>query len=307
MRQALIIFAVLWALGASGQIYIDSYRFGAAPAGLLLDDYPSTGAAYSLRKLRNAQTDCMVVRRASNNDTLLIGFVGDYADTAAMKTFCSGTNCFVRRWYDQSGQGLDATQTTDANQPQVIASGALIRFNGTPCISIVDASGTAFTQHMVIPLWHTASATNVWSFAVTGVPTGSSLNFSLFLNSDPGDRGFILAHGATTAYSPFRTFTNRGGTFRGPAQFTVTLGTTYLRVDQANRTNLNIWVNSVAGTSATDSNVDFTMPTNYVMGNTPIIDSRNNLRVIEMIFYPTDQSSNRTTIQSNINSFYNIY
>ena len=307
MKHTLLIFGLLWALSASAQIYIDSYRFGGATAGLLLDDYPSTGAAYSLRKLRNAQTNCMVVRRASNNDTLLIGFVGNYADTAAMKTFCSGTDCFVRRWYDQSGQGRDATQTTDANQPQVIASGALVRFNGVPCVSIIDNNTGIITQHMTVPIWHTASAANVWSFSTVGTPVGASLNFLPLLNSDAGDRGLILMHGLWADYSPFRTFTNRGGTIRGPAQFTVTTGNTYLRVDQANRTNLNIWVNSVAGTSAADLNTDFTMPTNYVMGNTSVAVVTGNIRIIEMIFYNTDQSSNRTTIQSDINSFYSIY
>ena len=306
MKQILIILGLLWAFGASGQIYIDSYRFGAAPAGLLLDDYPSTGVAYSLRKLRNAQTNCMVVRRASNNDTLLIGFVGNYADTAAMKTFCSGTNCFVRRWYDQSGQGRDATQTTDANQPQVIASGALIRFNGVPSVSIIDNSGTAITQHLVIPLWHTASSANVWNFITNGTPVGAALHFQSITHSNPVDRGFIIANGPGGSYSPNRAYTVRA-IISGPATFNVTTGNTYLRVDQANRTNINTWVNSVAGTSSTDANTDFAMPTEYIMGNVLNPVGVSNLRIIEFIAYQTDQSSNRTDIQSNINSFYNIY
>ena len=306
MKNALMILGLLWAVGASGQIYIDSYRFGAAPAGLLLDDYPSTGVAYSLRKLRNAQTNCMVVRRASNNDTLLIGFVGNYADTAAMKTFCSGTNCFVRRWYDQSGQGRDATQTTDANQPQVIDSGALIRFNGVPSVSIIDNSGTAITQHMVIPLWHTASSANVWTFVTNGTPVGAALHFQHILNSNPSDRGFITATGAAGSYSPNRTSTFRGALY-GPATFNVTTGNTYLSVDQANRTNINTWVNSIAGTSAADANANFTMPTEYFLGNVGNPVAQSNLRIIEFIAYQTDQSSNRTGIQSYINSFYNIY
>jgi hypothetical protein len=133
MKRILVIFALLCALGASGQLYIDSYRFGAGapPATLLLDDYPNAAAAYSLRKLRTAYTgNCIVVRRSSNNDTLAIGFSGNYLDTAALKTFCASTDCFVRTWYDQSVNGRNVAQTTNANQPRIVNAGVIERRNG---------------------------------------------------------------------------------------------------------------------------------------------------------------------------------
>jgi hypothetical protein len=303
MRAIITIIALCTAVAASGQIYIDSYRFAAA-GDSLLDEYPSTAAAYSLRKLRTAYTgDCMVVRRSSNNDTLIIGFSGGYLDTVSLKNFCSGTDCFVRRWFDQSGEGRDATQTTSANQPQVISSGQLIRFNGNPCISIIDNS-SAITQHLVVPVWHTASAANVWSFAVFG--NAANTNSSVLLNSSPLDKGFLLYNSLTT-YG-FRGFTVRNNITYGPSNIAATVGVTYLRVDQANRSNINIWANNTAGTSSADGNVDFTLPNFYWIGN---IDAsanvQNNIRVIEMIFYNTDQSTNRTSIQTNINNFYSIY
>jgi hypothetical protein len=44
-------------------------------------------------------------------------------------------NGFVRTWYDQSGNSRNATQTTLVNQPQIVASGAVITMNGRPVVS----------------------------------------------------------------------------------------------------------------------------------------------------------------------------
>ena len=81
----------------------------------LLADYPGASAAYSLRLLDTNYTGSAIrVRRASDNAEQDIGFDsnGDL-DTTALATFCSGTDGFVKTWYDQSGSGNDATQTTN--------------------------------------------------------------------------------------------------------------------------------------------------------------------------------------------------
>ena len=171
MRQALIIFGMLWALGASGQIYIDSYRFGAAvPPALtpLLDNYPNAAVAYSLRLLRTAYTgNCIEVRRSNDNTTSNIGFSGGVVDTVALKTFCAGTNCFIRTWYDQSTNANHATQTTNANQPQVVASGNLIYSAGKPTIQFTNTA-----------LHFLSYATSFWTY------TGNATNFFVARNEN---------------------------------------------------------------------------------------------------------------------------
>jgi hypothetical protein len=93
----------------------------------LLDTYTGAAAAYSLRRLSISYTGSAIrVRRASDNTELDIGFVGEGLDTSALTSFCSGTNGFVKTWYDQSGNGRDGTQTTAANQPQIVSSGSVI-------------------------------------------------------------------------------------------------------------------------------------------------------------------------------------
>jgi len=110
----------------------------------LLNDYSGAAAAYSLRLLDNTYTgDAIVVRRASDNTTQAIGFVNNELDTTSLESFCSGTNGFVTTWYDQSGNGVDATQATASKQPKIVGSGntlvkgtkPAVEFNGSPYLT----------------------------------------------------------------------------------------------------------------------------------------------------------------------------
>lgn len=111
----------------------------------LLDAYPGAAAAYSLRKLSSTYTGSAIrVRRSSDNTEQNIGFSGANLDTSALTTFCSGTNGFVTTWFDQSSNGRDVTQTTAANQPQIVSSGSVINVNSKPSIRFQD--GTDFLR-----------------------------------------------------------------------------------------------------------------------------------------------------------------
>lgn len=80
-------------------------------------------AAYSTRKVVSAYSGKSVnVTRQSDVTTQDIGFVGNDFDVASFNTFCSGTLCFVAKWYDQSGNGRDISQATFGNQPQIVIS-----------------------------------------------------------------------------------------------------------------------------------------------------------------------------------------
>jgi hypothetical protein len=141
MRTILFVLALLGATVGRGQIFLDWYSSAAPAAGLLLDDYPNAAAAYSLRLLNSAYTgNCIEVRRSNDNALQNIGFAGGVLDTAALKTFCGANNCFVRTWYDQSGNGRHVLQTTNANQPQIVASGVVHRAQGIAGLSFSSSS-----------------------------------------------------------------------------------------------------------------------------------------------------------------------
>ena len=77
---------------------------------------------------------CIRVRRSSDNTEQDIGFDGDWLDEAALLSFCGSGNGFVHTRYDQSGGGRDFLNTTNSEQPQIVASGSIYTKNGKPAI-----------------------------------------------------------------------------------------------------------------------------------------------------------------------------
>jgi hypothetical protein len=104
-------------------------------------------AAYSTRQLRFAQTDCMVIRRASDSTTTTIGFDGSgNISEADIETFCTGTSCTVSEWKDQSGNGNDATAAAPSNEPTIYTGGALVKDGGRVAFTSTASTSFDFTQ-----------------------------------------------------------------------------------------------------------------------------------------------------------------
>lgn len=101
----------------------------------LLDNYANAQAAYSLRKLRAAYSGAAIrVRNAGGSETD-IGFDsnGDL-DTASLALHAGSGSGLIVTWYDQSGNGRDATQSTQSLRPHITTSGTLETVNGKPAI-----------------------------------------------------------------------------------------------------------------------------------------------------------------------------
>jgi hypothetical protein len=109
-----------------------------------------------------------LARRHDTDATQGIGFTSTgTVNTSALATFCSGTTCSVQTLYDQglhdndaSGtpETCDVTQATEANQPVVYESGAVVtcgtsntpcmRFDGTDFLARGDSCGFAGNEHV---------------------------------------------------------------------------------------------------------------------------------------------------------------
>lgn len=168
----------------------------------LLDVYPNAAAAYSLRKLRTAYTGSAIrVRRASDNAEQDIGFVSNVLDTSSLTSFCSGTNGFVKTWYDQSGNGRDATQTTAADQPQIVSSGSVINVNSKPAIQFTNTnanclniSSNFWTYTGDSTVFHTSRNRNS-----SGTQYGSLISYYEGVNSSLGLQWQQFPNSATQA------------------------------------------------------------------------------------------------------------
>ena len=258
---------------------------------LLLDLYPSAAAAYSVRKLRTAYTGSTIrVRRSSDNAESDIGFSGANLDTTALTTFCSGTNGFVTTWYDQSGNGLNQTQTTAINQPQIVSSGSVILQGGKPTLQFdgtsdfMDGSGvtTGDPKSIFIP-------TKAISLPSTEVVIFDSVTTTQALLYKAAGNAISIGFGSFT-----------------PTSYTATTNYILYSILQ-NGSNSNAFVNS-----ATQILTNVPLGTNAfnglriasVRGTASLFYNGN---IPEFIVYGSNQASNRIGIETNINTYYAIY
>ena len=141
-------------------------RVDAAPALPL--DALTAGAAYSVRRLRTAYTGpLMRVRRSSDNTEQDIGYRGDnWLDETALLTFVGAGSGFVVTWYDQSGNARNVSQATTANQPRIVNSGAVDKFDGVPELEF-DGSNDLLSNTSPF-LWNAGASTSF--MVMTGAP-----------------------------------------------------------------------------------------------------------------------------------------
>lgn len=108
----------------------------------------SSATAYSLRKLSCSYSgNAIQVRRSSDNATQDIGFTtyGDL-DTVSLKTFIGSNSGYVVTWYDQSGNGRNASQSTNNNQPRIVNAGVIERQNNMPAIYFSGLTNKLYTS-----------------------------------------------------------------------------------------------------------------------------------------------------------------
>jgi hypothetical protein len=269
---------------------------------LLLDLYPNAAAAYSLRKLRDAYTGSAIeVRRTSDNAEQDIGFVNNELDLATLESFCSGTDGFVTTWYDQSGNGRNATQTTSANQSQIVSSGSVILENNKPTLQF---NGLGGYQILNRPLTG-ASAFSV--FSTLNVKTAQSFEM-IFTQSDGlNNRGRLEIR---------RNSTNNLLEYLGnDTNISLMLGTIPINNKQILSSYIgssNIataHINTVLDKTSTNTQINIGNYESTIGERKTSIGVQFPLNGLfqELVIYASDQSSNRTGIETNINDFYSIY
>ena len=259
--------------------------FVSATDPLLLDEYSGAAAAYSLRKLSNSYSgNCVTVRRDSDNLDANIGFSGGVLDTSALASHCGSANGFVAAWFDQSGNSNNATQLTASDQPKI--------YDGTTGnINELLFTGSEF-------------------LTLTPISINLGLGFSAFnkrRNSSTGNKRVFIQ--TTSGGSDHST----GGTLLATKEFIVDGDPKVINVTANTGDLLSTYIltpNSgdyyINGTlQATDSH----SKTNTINPTLAQISRSSGFQggINELIIYNSDQSSNRTAIESNINTFYSIY
>ena len=252
----------------------------------LLDVYPGAAVAYSVRKLSSTYTgSAMRVRRTvAPFDEQDIGFAsGGNLDEAAIVTFGGSDTLTVSVWYDQSGNGVNASQTTASSQPHIYDGSAVITENSKPAIESFSSS----SDHLTFP---TTTSTD---FCFINVRTWQSGDVGY-----GGASGTFGGFGISTSLTRYR-FSGATSTF----SFSASNGLQFL--DFGNRASnlLEVHFNGVSGGVNANSGV---AALNILMagnGGGFFLDGKTQ----EFIIYSSDQSTNRTGIETDINTYFNIW
>jgi hypothetical protein len=271
-----------------------------APTSGFLFDYPNAGAAYSVRQLNNNANTALMVRRASDNATANIGFdgSGDLA-VADIASHCGTSDGFIEYWYDQTGLQNHAQQTNPAIQPQI--------YDGTTQ-SVFEEGSTGNEKPTLKFLWSGSGPLPTLGFTSLDVQGAFTVCRPETLNVGSancviGQANLVgLAAAGESGGRTARAFTNSG-----------TLNITALGAltDQcflafnSNGTNGSLeynGANEVTG-GAQAMTVDAIGATR--VGAVSTLRLEGNAQ--EIILYETDQTSNRTGIESNVNTYFNIF
>jgi hypothetical protein len=275
-------------LGLIGSVDVES---------LLLDFYPNAAAAYSLRKLRAAYTGSAIrVRRSSDNTEQNIGFVNNELDTSSLTTFCGAGNGFVTTWYDQSGNAINALQTTAANQPQIVSSGSVILKNAKPTLRFNSSRDLKQTLLKDLPLSSFSFYQVLENPATIATAAGLCFQGTDAIVSYP----YVASTGSRIFWRDIGTENSTTAPI-GSSQMLYAFN--YSKIGANNSYQLHR--NSTLALSLTSSTTSRGFNDFFIgsVGGSQYLDTN----MQELILYPSNQASNRTGIETNINTYYAIY
>lgn len=267
----------------------------------LLDNYgQNIGAAYSVRRLSSTYDgNCMEIRRDSDNATQNIGFSNNVLDTSAIATFCSGTNGYVRTWYDQSGNDKNVQQTTASKQPRIYYDGSVVTLNSKPALDgYVDdgvnsadqvlqvvESGSVDLETTGFDIFTVMKFNGTYGFGVSKIPSTNN-DRTLFFN------GQVRI-----------TIDGNNRTFSKPSGQIDLNNTQFLSEFNVDNDTIQPYINgSTYGETKS-------IPNGSAF-NFNAIGTNNNIRSFEFmqeVLIYTDNQQYRSEITSNINDHFNIY
>jgi hypothetical protein len=287
------------------QEYLDGQSNGTPPFTLaiswedipalvgILDNYTADlEGAYALALLDSTYTgDCIRVRRASDNTEQDIGFDDQDLDTTALTTFCTGTDCFIKTLYDQSGNANDATQATTNKQPKIYDAATGVELENS--LPALNYTGVEILQSATLSLL--AQPTTRISIGTTASPLS---------NFGEGFQDGSVSNRQQVGYETngnWRLFA--GSVANAPTG--PSAGTTYLMHALFDGVNTSLHVNSNFVYSANVGNHGLDQIS--LGGGLTSSFGRVSGKMQAAIIYSADKSADRTAIETALNDYFNVY
>jgi hypothetical protein len=277
-------------IGIAGNVF--QTRAGLASGGggasLLLDQYGADiAAAYSVRKLRNAYSgSAFRVRRDSDNSEQDIGFDSNgNLDESALTAFVGANNGYIVKWYDQTTNGNNATQTAASRQLRVVSSGTIDKL-GTKVAPVSNVVRVFYIPDITIAVTPPqTSIAVIKSSQTSGTSHFISENLATGTYRFSGHDDFLSLHGgsAISASGISQAHMVAVGLCNGASSYIRANGS---EVTTGNTSGNNYSINRVFGDNAT----------NNFKGN-----------MQEILIYTADKSTDIAAIETDINTYYSIY
>jgi hypothetical protein len=229
----------------------------------------------------------------SNNRTAIEANIGETYGITGIPAYDNTVDGFVETWYDQSGNGNDATQSVAASQPKIVDAGVLV--SG-------DTGEPAFTGDGVDDILSLSSSINFGTgeFFVSTVVDVDNTGGVVIGSASPN---WMLL--VTTSSIQVRS-SNTNTIYIISPDSVLTAGESYLISLSRVENDITAYVNGVAQADVeTVVSTDTFSADRFLQRGTngnPYPDP-----VSEVIIYASDQSANRVAIETNINDHYNIY
>jgi len=204
-------------------------------------------------------------------------------------------NGFVQTWYDQSGNGNDAVQATDGNQPLIVSDGSLVPDDG------IDFDGSNF-------LAATPVSGLEGSFSMFAASIRDGLGHPVSISKSAASNRYFAIQEATSSSQAIPRNSTSGVSVSDSVSGNTRL--TFALTTSSTSTSVGA-LGSAVTTTTDDYGDDFTSgsgmnqiaigllrtvsPTGYFNG-----------RIREIIVYTSDQTDNRGAIEANIANHYNI-
>jgi hypothetical protein len=244
---------------------------------------PNTYSKHSIKELIIYNAD------QSNNRTAIEANIGEVYGITGIPAYDNTVNGFVETWYDQSGNGNDATQSVAGSQPKIVDGGVIVTNDeGNPAIQ--GAVGKYFNLSTITGL------TDVSIFFVGTVP-------SYFQAITGWNTNLHMLRFGTLSWEFIATSTNAGNMDWNSA---LTAGDTALFNFTRSSGTVTGYANSVASETTSNANSNlFGLNRIFNRSNASYNDYLG--KAAELFLYSSDQSANRVAIETNINDHYNIY
>ena len=269
----------------------------------LLDTYSGAAAAYSLRLLSSSHSGALVeVYNGSSYADIGANVFGEL-DTVALASHCGSNNGFVSKWYDQSGNSNTAAQATTANMPKIYdGTTGVVTENGKVALQLDGSNDylNASTSDLF--------GTNFALYFVHRVTGGSARKFLIESTTASGAvYNPSLEYGESTLPSTISTYSGANAT-AATIQSSIQFNSSQriITVNKNGTTSFELFADGSSLGTATPPNV--TGMNGFNLGTYRGANDRYFGGTFqEVILYNSDQSSNRTNIEDNINTFYSIY